>query len=215
LKISILTTESASIYLRSAVVIPAAGSSVRMGSHKALLMFDQRYNFIQQIVSKYAEVGISKIVVVVNKDNIDLIRSSLNATEFGNVQLVLNEHPEWERFYSVKCGLEKVVEFDNCFIHNCDNPFVSMAVIRKLMEGFRENTLIVPEFEGKRGHPVLLSRNIIQAALYPQEKSSNLRSFLGKFKSTIISVDTKNILYNINSNQDYKILFPFSDFSNQ
>ena len=33
-----------------AVVILAAGNSSRMGTHKALLKFDDKYNFIQKIL---------------------------------------------------------------------------------------------------------------------------------------------------------------------
>jgi molybdenum cofactor cytidylyltransferase len=208
-----LTTELPAIYSQTAVVIPAAGNSVRMGSHKALLRFDEKYNFIQKIVSVYAEVGLQKLIVVVNKNNADAINASLNAPEYGNVHSVLNKHPERERFYSIKCGLEKVSGFEKCFIHNCDNPYVDTLVIRKLLEGFTSESVTLPEYLGKRGHPVLLSRDIIQAAISDHENSCNFKEFLSKFKSTIISVDNKTVLYNINSKLDYKAFYPFSDLS--
>jgi molybdenum cofactor cytidylyltransferase len=186
----------------TAAVILSAGNSVRMGTHKALLRFDERHNFIQKIVSGYAEVGVRKMVVVVNKDNKEAITSCLSAPEYGTVQLAVNEHPEWERFYSIKCGLVQVAEFENCFIHNCDNPFVDPDVIRKLFVGFQENALTIPEFEGQRGHPVLLPLNIIQAVLCHPENSCNFKTFLSPFQVKTISVDNNSILFNINTKED-------------
>jgi molybdenum cofactor cytidylyltransferase len=185
-----------------AVVILAAGYSSRMGTHKALLKYDDSYNFIQKIVSVYILAGLRNIVVVVNRDNADVISASLQAEEFGEVIFVLNEHPEWERFYSIKCGLAEVVAFENCFIHNCDNPFVNVDVISKLLDGYSANAVTVPEFESRRGHPILLPRKIIQSVLCYTENSCNFKSFLSDFQIKTISVDSNCILININTKDD-------------
>ena len=195
------------VFHETAVVIPAAGNSARMGSHKALLPYDGQQSFIRKIVSAYAEAGIQKVVVVVNRDNADGIKASLRGNDFGNVQLVMNGHPEWERFYSIKCGLAEVAAYEACFIHNCDNPMVGAAVIRKIQEGFLKGGVTVPEFHGRRGHPVLLSRNIIQAVLGHPENSCNFKSFLSAFPTKTISVDNNSILFNINTREDLQNSF--------
>ncbi len=202
MKNSALTTETPAMYRQTAVVILSAGNSVRMRSHKALLRFDAGHDFIQKIVSVYAEAGIKKRVVVVNKNNADAIATSLSAMQSGRVQLVLNEHPEWERFYSIKCGLAEVARIENCFIHNCDNPFVGADIIRRLLAGFSAEAVTVPEFKGRRGHPVLLSRNIIQAVIAHPENSCNFKSFLSAFRCNLIPVDDSSILFNINTRDD-------------
>jgi len=185
------------------VLIPAAGNSIRMGSHKALLKYDEHFNFIQKIVSVYRGAGIREVVVVVNSHNAVSISDSLNRKEFGNLKFVLNKHPERERFFSIRCGLSILTVPGNCFIHNCDNPFVDTITIQKLLKSFKENSVTIPEYCGFRGHPVLISNNIIQAVLSHPENDCNLKIFLGKFPANIISVDSDSILHNINTEQDY------------
>jgi molybdenum cofactor cytidylyltransferase len=202
--------EQAFVISETAVVIPAAGSSSRMGTHKALLQFDEQYNFIQKIVLLYTEVGIRKIVVVVNKDNSGPILASLKDPQFGKVLYVLNEHPEWERFYSIKCGLAQISGYEKCFIHNCDNPFVCAEVIIRLLNGFLADGITIPVHEGRKGHPVLLAHNIIQAVMGHGENTSNFRYFLENYSHKCVTVYSEDILYNINSKQDYILKHPFS-----
>ncbi len=187
---------------QTAAVILAAGYSSRMGSHKALLRFDKDNDFIQKIVSLYANEGVDRMVVVVNRDNEISIKTSLQAAKYSGVQIVLNPHPEWERFYSIRCGLSAVEGMGKCFIHNCDNPFVEDYVVRKLLLGFVPRAVTLPEFEGRRGHPVLLSADIIQAVLGHSENSCNFKTFLDNFSVNVVQVDTPSILFNINTRED-------------
>ena len=185
-----------------AVVILAAGNSSRMGTHKALLRFDEKYNFIQKIIQTYKNAGIDWITVVANEDNAELIAESIDDDDCFLVYVAVNMHPEWERFYSIKFGLLELSDVACCFIHNCDNPFVPEDIIHQLMNEFEADTVIVPEFKGERGHPVLLGHNIIQAVLNHPENSCNFKSFLSTFPTKTISVDNNSILFNINTRED-------------
>jgi molybdenum cofactor cytidylyltransferase len=191
----------------TAAVILAAGYSSRMGRHKALLRFDEKHNFIQKIIQTYKQAGIGKIVLVANNDNAELISESIENEDVLLVDMVVNEHPEWERFYSIKCGLAEVSDVACCFIHNCDNPFVPVNIIQQMMNAFEEDAVIIPEYKGERGHPVLLSHNIIEAVLSHPENSSNFKTFLAGFPNKIVSVDDPCILFNINTREDLQNCF--------
>jgi molybdenum cofactor cytidylyltransferase len=203
--------EMSPLYHNTSVLIPAAGNSMRMGSHKALLKYDEHFNFIQKIVSEYRGAGVSEVVVVVNSNNAVSISDSLKGKEFGKIKFVLNEYPERERFFSIRCGLSILTDPGNCFIHNCDNPFVDAIIIQKLLKSFRENSVTIPEYCGFRGHPVLISNNIIQAILSHPDNDCNLKMFLEKFPANIISVDSDSILHNINTKRDYLLCQTLSD----
>jgi molybdenum cofactor cytidylyltransferase len=192
----------------TALVVLAAGYSSRMGSPKALLKFDEDHDFIQKIVSVFAEAGLRKMVVVVNSANVAGIAASLQAAGVVKADVVVNEHPERERFYSIQCGLAAVEGYGRCFIHNCDNPFVPADIIHQMMNVFEKDAVTVPEFRGERGHPVLLPRNIMQAVVAHPENNCNFKSFLSNYTTKTISVDDNSILLNINSREDLQNLLP-------
>ncbi len=190
-----------------AVVILAAGNSSRMGTHKALLKFDDKYNFIQKIVEEYKNAGCEKIIIVANSQNISEISASVS--EYINETLIIieNQHPEWERFYSLKKGLEKIKDYSFCFIQNCDNPFVSEELILQLIQNFQRDHVVIPEYNGLKGHPILLCQNIIKRLIQMENINLKLNKISNGYKSKIVQVADGSILLNINTIEEYEKLF--------
>lgn len=190
-----------------AVVILAAGFSTRMGTHKSLLMFDEKKRFIQQIVEVYRNSGIEKIVIVANRDNVEKISDLFSNNDLEFLTIVLNEHPEYERFYSLKVGLKEVEGCQACFVQSCDNPFVNEELVFNIKEGFIGAHVVIPSYLNRKGHPILLCGSIVEAILRIEKNDCTMRDVLREYPSKLVNVTDDKILVNINTCEEYMSFF--------
>jgi len=190
-----------------ATVVLSAGNSARMHKHKALLEFDKQNSFIQKIVREYISAGCSQIVIVANKHNAELIKQQFEYSFDIKPIIVLNNHPEYERFYSVQLGLKACSRFANCFIQHCDNPFITADLLHGMLQVQREGCYTTPVFKGKKGHPVLLGSHIMHEICTVNETDINLKDFLRKFSCLNFDTNGQGILRNINDKNDYQRFF--------
>ncbi len=184
-------------------IVLSAGKSERMKSHKAFLQFSSKEIFLKRIIDTYQKAGIKSIVVVVNSD----IKRQLESIEIGGVTFVENQFPERGRFLSLKCGLRNIPEAEFCFVQNIDNPFVTANVIELLLNERYECECIIPVFDGKGGHPVLLSRNVIKGILASRFENFKLNEFLQTFTQFRMEMEDEKILANINTQEEYNRYF--------
>ncbi|MCL5990678.1 MAG: NTP transferase domain-containing protein [Bacteroidetes bacterium] len=183
------------------VVILSAGESSRMNSPKAFLKYDLNRRFIDKIIDEYKVFGINNIVVVINKSIITQLKLK------DDISICINEHLEYERFYSIKLGLEKIGKCVHCFIQNIDNPFVNQFVLNKLFIHKIKSGCTIPIFQKHGGHPVLLGEEIINKILSTKEMNLNFKDILNEFPGKRVDVDDESILRNINTLEDYNKYF--------
>jgi CTP:molybdopterin cytidylyltransferase MocA len=183
------------------VVILAAGISERMKTLKALLPFDEHNTFIGKIISTYHNWGCIEIVVVTNEKSVELFKRSV--PEIRNVGLVINDHLEFERFYSVKLGLGAIHTSEYCFIQNIDNPFIDSQILDLIYEKRSNVKYVSPVFKNKGGHPVLLNRgNMIRICNW-SENSTNFKNVLNTMECVNVEMPDDRVLININSPEEY------------
>ena len=183
-------------------LILAAGISNRMGKPKLMLQMDNNITFLENIANKYNEFGCSKIIVVLNNEGIDLLKL-LNIKLPSQTILVLNNHLEFGRFYSIYLGAEQVSS-DYVFIQNVDNPYAHKEVLSQLYKNKQSNGYVVPVLKGRGGHPVLISRKIINKIQSENEFDYNLKDYLTQFSKNEVEIIDDSILLNINTPDDYK-----------
>jgi molybdenum cofactor cytidylyltransferase len=187
------------------VVILAAGMSERMKELKAFLYFDNNTRFIEKIISTYTGWGCREICVVANTEADKRIKES--GTVPSSVKIVVNDHMEFERFYSVKLGLGAIHSSSFCFIQNVDNPFIDSQIL-DLIYGQRSNEKYVsPVFKGKGGHPVLLNRENMSKILNWPENSTNFKEVLKTMECRKAEMPDDRVLININSPEEYQRFF--------
>ncbi|HRW62390.1 MAG TPA: NTP transferase domain-containing protein [Bacteroidales bacterium] len=188
------------------VIILSAGKSERMGTPKPALKFDESQTFIEHISFEYQQFGCKEIIIVLNKENHTFL-NDLNIKLPSNCKIIINNHPEWHRFYSLKTGVKSLKEINYVFVHNVDNPFVNQEVLNELLNHSDKADYIVPEFEGKGGHPFLLSPKIILEITQTNKNEMHLKDFLNQYSKLKIQVNEESILVNINTLEDYKKYF--------
>ncbi len=192
------------------VVILAAGSSERMASPKAFLKFDANSSFIEKIIDTYNCFSCRQIVVVFNAELYQLFcKRYSDYLSNDKLRLVLNEHPEFGRFSSVKKGIAELDNVDYCFLQNIDNPFVNTTVLEHIYSSVDNNDYYVPAYAGKGGHPVLINKRIIQSIKITATNTMILNEFLHQFNRKNILTQDKSVLYNINTADDYRELINY------
>ncbi len=185
------------------VIILAGGKSERMVFPKPYLLFEGQ-TFLNKIVEEYYSAGITSIYVVLN-DN--FCKGEWEKYIFqvkSHAEIIKNPNPELGRFHSLKLGIEKMLDFEYCFIQNIDNPFVNKALINSLMDNVNPEGYTSPVFMGKFGHPVIISKNIIQHLNNLPDGDVNLKNILSGFPRLGVQVNNDNILININTAEDYE-----------
>lgn len=192
------------------VIILAAGKSTRMGRSKAFLKYNEQETFIEHIINQYIDFGCKQIIVVSNVIDIKwfLVNIDIFPTD-KNIRIVVNHHPEWHRFYSLKLAAEKIINEKHVFVHNVDNPFVDTDMLIELMINRMKADYIIPEFNGKGGHPILLSEKIIADVKVTQEDQLHFKDFLNQYPKKKVKVDDEKVLININTIDEYHKYFCF------
>jgi CTP:molybdopterin cytidylyltransferase MocA len=182
-------------------LILAAGLSKRMRYYKPLLPFDDKFTFLEKIIFTYSGWGCIEIIVIVNEEVFNFAGSLKNIPP--EVTFVINRHLEYDRFFSVKLGLEKMSKSEYCFIHNADNPFINHEILDLLYAERSPDEYISPVFMGMGGHPVLINRkNMDYLSNYPQN-DANLKKVMREMKCKKVRVNDDAVLVNINDREEY------------
>ncbi len=190
------------LFAQTSAIILSAGSSLRMGTQKALLRFDDEHTFLQKITETYLKAGAEQVIVVVNTGLYALFNeNNLDLPE--QVILVSNEKPELGRFYSLQTGIKKIKPGNYCFFQNIDNPFTSAHLINSLISEKDDADVIIPAFQKKTGHPVLLSPVVTETMLKVIDYEIRIDQFLKKFNVKEVETNDNKVLVNINSPEEF------------
>jgi CTP:molybdopterin cytidylyltransferase MocA len=185
-------------------IILSAGKSSRMGVHKFSLAFNATKTFLENLINQYDSFGCVEIIVVLNPDGKAFLEQ-LKLSLPSNVKVVINEHPEWERFYSLKLAAIGFSKFNPAFVSNIDNPFVDLKVLKSLAKSNTEYTY--PVFNGRGGHPFLISEKVIADLNFEPKDEIHLKEFLGRYSKSAVIVDDEKVLLNVNTIEEYNRLF--------
>lgn len=189
------------------LILLISGMSKRMGSEKSLLPFSENKSFICHLIETYLSLQNITVFVVVNCQNSQAIKQACKNFD-QQVVFIENPNPEKGRFWSILTGLERVNKGRGVFIQNIDNPFVNEQLINAMVENYQTNSFLVPQFEGKNGHPLLLGANLVKELKENADKLTDLKGFLNKQKKRILITNERAVLANINSPEEYKRWFP-------
>lgn len=146
----------------SAVVL-AGGKSSRMGCPKPLLKIGDK-TFFQIISEKILKAGIKNIYLVLGADS-EYIKSNLN-TE--NMAIIINNSWKKGQLSSLQAAIRNVKnDTEGIMMFLIDHPEVKVLTIKKLIKAFEaENAdVVVPEYNGRGGHPVIFSSSVFKALL--------------------------------------------------
>ena len=197
-------------------VILAAGESSRMGRDKALLPWPPQSaggagTFLSAAIELFAP-SVDMVLVVVGKNETALAP----IVYASGASLVVNPDPERGQFSSLQAGLQEVLNRgrDAVMITLVDRPPVKTETIHALHEAF-ESALrqwkwaVVPEYQGKHGHPILVGREMMEAFLRaPASSSAREIQHAHPDKITYVPVDDPLAVANVDTPEQYATLAP-------
>ncbi len=139
-------------------VILAAGMSTRMGQHKILMPWSDGHSIIEHIIHQLFKARIDPITVVTGHKAKE-VKALLKPLD---VNIVYNRgYRTGEMLSSVKAGLRAMPDHTAAaLIVLGDQPRIQAKVLYQLLNAYAlgHGDLIIPSYDKRRGHPLLLGR---------------------------------------------------------
>jgi len=201
-------------------VILAAGESSRMGRDKALLPWPPPSagspptpdTFLSAAIRLFFS-HVDVVLVVAGKNE-----AALAPVVYANgASLVVNPDPARGQFSSLRVGLQEVLNRgrDAAMITLVDRPPVRMETLQTLEAAFEQGTTttthrkwaVIPEYQGKHGHPILAAREMMEAFLRaPQTSSARDVEHAHQSEIEYVPIDDPLVAVNIDTPEQYAAL---------
>lgn len=175
-------------------IVLAAGLSTRAGAYKLVLKI-QGKTIIERCVESIYDT--CSQIIVVGGYKVELISEILK--QYSKVKIVLNENYMRGMYTSVKEGLKHVRE-ERFFLMPGDYPLVLNDIYKELLT--INNDIVIPIYNGKKGHPVLIKSYLINEILTNNEYT-NLREFIRSHGFSTMNTRDSGILIGVDTMEDY------------
>jgi molybdenum cofactor cytidylyltransferase len=183
-------------------IVLAAGESTRMQTQKLLLPFGGA-TVIEHIVDQVTNSAVGDAVVVLGKDA-EAVGGALVGRDVGRV---FNKDFQSGMLASVRTGIRESAACQGVMIVLGDQPALSTTLINQLVAVWEERRrgIVVPTFEGRRGHPMIFDAAYRDEVL-TQFDEEGLRGLLHAHADDVyeLAVDTTAILEDIDYPEDYE-----------
>jgi molybdenum cofactor cytidylyltransferase len=177
-------------------VIPAAGSSTRMGRPKLLLPLGEG-TVLGATVGHALAAGLR--VILVTGPEASAIEEL--ARGWNGVVLARNEDPSRGMLSSIQAGV-RLVRSERFFVIPADMPFVGPELFGILADAPAAGP-VFPLFRGSRGHPVLIPSSLVPAILaLPPEQP--LRPLLQASGPSFVEIEDAAILRDLDTMEEYR-----------
>lgn len=178
-----------------------------MGSPKALLELSGR-TFVARIVAALWDGGCDQVVVVVGSEKLaGAERLRLEADKAGAL-IAVNPDPLSEQVDSIRCGLNALAEPPDAMVMTpVDAPLVEPTLVQALIAAHQKGAVIaVPQFEGRRGHPILFSDRVLPE--FFADLPEGARTILHRHRKKVVEIPatSTSVLLDIDTPEEYKRL---------
>lgn len=189
----------------SYAILPAAGRSSRMGQPKLLLSWRES-TVIEAVIRAWVASGVSATVIVVHPDDAPLA----DVCRKTGAEVVVAPRPPVDMKASVALGLAHLSqrqpkEEDVWLVAPADTPTLTPQAIGQVLAAYRPEcpSIIVPEYHGRRGHPVLFPWPIGRE-VETLGASEGLNVLFQRHAVQMAQVDDPSILADLDTPDEYR-----------
>jgi molybdenum cofactor cytidylyltransferase len=171
-----------------------------MGSCKQLLRLEAK-TVLARCLETLLEGGIEEVVVVVSPDGDEVARVAGNYP----VRVVRNLDRDGDMAASVRTGRDALSpQVTGVLIALCDYPLVTAGTVGSCVERHRldPGEIVIPCHNGRRGHPPLLPRPLLDELAEPLTLRDLLRSNQQRVRH--LEVDDPGVLIDMDTPEDYR-----------
>jgi molybdenum cofactor cytidylyltransferase len=184
-------------------IVLAAGESRRMGEPKLLLPFGGK-TVIEAVLESVKASRVERILVVVGAGAAPIEEK---AKKHGAL-VAMNPDYRSGMLSSVQCGFQQLpLEAEAALVFLADQPAIKPSVADALVKAFKDTSrgIIIPVFDRRRGHPVLISAQY-RTEIRLLDREVGLRQLLARHPQDIleVSVDDPAILRDLDTPEDYR-----------
>jgi molybdenum cofactor cytidylyltransferase len=188
-----------------AAIVLAAGQSRRMGQNKLFLPYGQA-TVIETIVTEIAACEAVRDIVVVTGHDADRVVARLDGYP---VRCVFNPaYAQAEMLVSIQTGLRALPQtIDAALIVLGDQPQLRREIVQRVIDAAEPDHLIIPSFQMKRGHPILIPRSVWPSIL-SLPPAATLRDVIRAHTDHIryVTFEDDSVLRDIDTPEDYQSL---------
>jgi CTP:molybdopterin cytidylyltransferase MocA len=195
-------------------VLLAGGKSERMGIAKGLLPYQNTYWILEQI-NRIATTSLTEVYIGLGHHSQEYINKipllEQAQSEFViykkiKIRVIINKNPELGSFSTIQTVLQQIPKSKSVLINPIDVPILNTAELQTIIE--IQNQIVLPNFEGKNGHPIKLHADFWNPLLLlnPADENSRLDLEIKKMNPseiTKIKVTDSSILKNLNTPSDW------------
>ena len=183
----------------------AAGQSRRMGAFKPLLPFGQT-TVIRNCLDNLHLADVANVIVVVAHRAAEVQAS---VTDLDYVRFAFNHDPKSEMSASIAAGISLVPDTAKAvLIALVDQPAIPAAVIQTVIDAWSAGAkLVVPQFNDKGGHPVLIDLSF-REQLFQLDAKRGLKGFFDDHRNLVcrLTVNSSYIARDMDTWDDYRAL---------
>ena len=178
-----------------------------MGGVKQLLSLGEK-RMIEAALHNLHGSRCDEIIVVLGFA-VDEVRPLVEGKE--RVKIVINHQFAEGMSSSIQQGIKEISpRATGILIALADQPFIPPEVMNALIEGFATGAkgIVLPAYEGQRGHPVILDRKQYEGELLSLQGDVGGKEIVGKHPEDVleVAVASKGVLMDIDSPEDYQAI---------
>ena len=192
-------------------LIPAAGSSSRMGRPKLALPLGDR-TILEHVVAALRQAEIEHILVVVGSHVTELADLAESA---GAYVCIIEALPTGMRG-TVEHGLRWLEERfaprqeDTWLLTPADHPALDASIVMRLESAYAAEmqfSIVLPTYHGRRGHPTLFAwKHMAGIRTWPAELGLNTYVRQHVAETLEVAVNSASVLWDMDTPEDYEWL---------
>ena len=173
----------------------AAGFSNRFGGIKLLARLNNGSTVFAQTLNRLS-AAVEEVVIITRPDLV-------SALEADESQIQPFDHADQGMGASLAFGMKFTKHWDACIVCLSDMPFVRSATYSLLIESADKDRIVIPEFNGTRGNPVVFGCKYFDS-LAELDGDSGGKSLLARYPQDLmpIKVTDPAILTDIDTQAD-------------